>query len=87
MTENERISGIIRGLARDIERKKDSEVSEYQSCAVQYITDHRDRDSYRAIERNASRLARAYDRMVKLLDRTALNVELIEDSVTSFYGD
>jgi hypothetical protein len=55
--------------------------------AGQYVTDHNDKEAYRAIDREVNRLAKAWDRMITLLDKTIAKAEAIEGSCENFYGD
>jgi len=67
--------------------RRDSEISTAAEGMVQYITDHRDKEAFRRVDREVKALARAWDRMIDLLDKTSKKAAEIEASVENFYGD
>ncbi len=87
MSDIDHVSDVLHDLARDLQNRRDSEISMASEVAGQYITDHNDTAAYRAIDKQVAQLAKAWDRMIALLDATATKAETIESSCENFYGD
>ncbi len=83
----EHISTVLEELAAELSKRKDSEVEGLSFVLPQYVADHNDKAAYRAIDKQVNALAKAYDRMIALIEKTAKQAQVIEQSVDSFYGD
>ena len=55
--------------------------------AGQYVTDHNDKSAFRRIDREVNVLAKSWDQMISLLERTVARAEKIETTPANFYGD
>jgi endonuclease IV len=83
----EHVSKTLQTLLDELRSEKDSEVSMLAEVLPQYVTDHNDKQAYRDIDKQVNALARSWDRMISLIEKTAGKAETIENSVESFYGD
>lgn len=83
----EHISTVLSSVLDDLRANRDSEVMMLAETLPQYATDHNDKAAYRDIDRQVNALARAWDRMISLVEQTVPKVQKIETSVVSFYGD
>jgi hypothetical protein len=83
----EHVANSLRTLLSELRDNRDSEISMASEVLAQYVTDHRDRDAYRDNDRQVARLARAWDRMIALLERTVDKAERIEGGCENFYGN
>ena len=81
------ISKMLEQKAAELRKKRDSELMLASEVALQYITDHHDREAFRRADREATKLARAWDQMIALLERTAQRASEIEQKCENFYGD
>ena len=86
-TQITRISDALHAMSVDLASRRDSEVQELSFVLPQYVTDHNDKQAYRDIDKQVNALARAYDRLISLLEKTSTQSRRIESSVDSFYGD
>jgi hypothetical protein len=82
----EHVSDQLYEILADLRKNRDSEVSMAGEVAVQYL-DHYDKPAYREIDRQVAQLARSWDRMIRLVEKTAVAAEKIEASCEGFYGD
>ncbi len=87
MSDIDHVSDALREMAKELGQRRDSEISTASEVLGQYVTDHRDTAAYRAIDKQVAQLAKAWDRMIALLDATATKAETIESSCENFYGD
>ena len=83
----ERVSEKIQRMLEVFRCERDGELSMAEEVLCQYVTDHNDKAAYRAIDRQVNALAKAFDRMEKLLTDTIAKADKIENSVENFYGD
>ena len=87
MVETEHVSEVLKQMAEDLYKRRDNEVMMASEILPQYVTDHNDTAAYRAIDKQVTRLARSWDRMIALLRKTAEQAAKIEASCENFYGD
>jgi hypothetical protein len=78
---------MLKQKTAELRKKRDSERMLASEVALRYITDHHDREAFKRANREATKLARAWDQMVELLDRTADRACGIERKCENFYGD
>lgn len=83
----EHVSTTLSTMRAELYAARDNQISMASEVAGQYVTDHNDRDAYRAIDREVTRLARAWDRMIACLDKWEAEAKRIEASCENFYGD
>ena len=83
----EHISEVLNELVADLRKSRDNEISMAAEVAGQYVTDHNDKAEYRRIDREVTRLARAWDQMIAHLERSASRASVIEAKCENFYGD
>ena len=81
------VSETVQDLLETLRQNRDNEVSMAAEVLPQYITDHNDKDAYREVDRQVNRLARQWDAMIRLLERTLPKIEKIEQGCENFYGD
>lgn len=81
------ISEVISDLRAEMVKARDNEIMMAQECGIQYITDHNDREAWRALDREVNRLARAWDKMIAKLEKWQAEAEKIENACENFYGD
>lgn len=79
-------STTLLDLLNQLRAQRDSEVSMAAEVLPQYVTDHNNKAAYRQIDRQVNALARAWDRMIALIERTQLAAEKIEASCENFNG-
>jgi hypothetical protein len=87
MVKIEHVSEQLAAIVADLRSRRDNEVSMAAEILPQYVTDHNDKAAYRAIDRQVNALARAWDRMIALVERTEVRAIQIEVSCENFYGD
>lgn len=83
----EHVSEVLESLLTDLRKNRDNEVSTASEVLTQYITDHNDREAYRAVDRQITRLARAWDQMIAHMERSLTRAVAIEGKCENFYGD
>jgi hypothetical protein len=81
------VSEVLAQLRDELISNRDDEISIASEVACQYVTDHNDTAAYRAIDREVNRLAKAWDRMIAMLDKAVIQAVKIEGSCENFYGD
>lgn len=81
------IAETLQTTLEEMRRNRDNEISMASEVRMQYITDHNDKAAYREADREVNRLAKAWDRMIALLEKTVASAEKIEASCEGFYGD
>ncbi len=81
------ISEVLDELQSALVAARDSEISTAAEVLTQYITDHQDKAAYRRVDRQVTRLALAWDRMIGRLEKWQAEALKIEASCESFYGD
>jgi hypothetical protein len=83
----EHVSESLNAILAEVRQNRDNEVSMAAEVLPQYVTDHHDKDAFRSIDRQVATLARSWDKMIALLERTVLSARRIEDAPENFYGD
>jgi ribonuclease HI len=83
----EHISEWLSAKAAELRKQRDSEVMMASEVAVQYISDSHDREAFKRADREAAKLAKAWNQMIALLKRMAQRAAEIEAKVENFYGD
>jgi len=83
----EHVSEVLESLITDLRKNRDNEVCTAGEVLVQYITDHSDKEAYREVDRQVTRLARAWDLMIAHLERSLARAVVIEGKCENFYGD
>ena len=83
----EHVTETLSGILEELRKNRDNEISTTAEVLGQYVTDHSDKQAYKNIDRQVNQLARAWDRMIALLERTVTPAEKIEGSCENFYGD
>jgi hypothetical protein len=83
----EHIAERLAAMVAELRERRDWEVVMAAEGAGQYVQDHRDAAAYRQIDRQVDALAKAWDRMIALLEKTGAQAQKIEASCENFYGD
>ena len=81
------ISEMLEAKAAELRKERDSEVMMASEVAVQYISNSQDREAFKRADREATKLAKAWDQMIALLERAAQRAFEIEQKCENFYGD
>ncbi len=81
------VTDTITQLLEEFRAKRDSEIDALSFVLPQYVTDHNDTAAYRNIDKQVNQLAKGLDRMIALLEKTAIQSAKIEGSVENFYGE
>lgn len=81
------ISTQLQDILDELVSSRDNEIMMAQECGSQYITDHNDKEAWRALDRDVTRLSRAWDKMIAQVEKWQAAAEKIENSCENFYGD
>jgi hypothetical protein len=81
------ITETINELLAELRNDRDNEIMTANEVLGQYVTDHNERKKKREDDRQVNQLAKAWDKMIVLLEQTAAKSEKIEQSCENFYGD
>jgi hypothetical protein len=81
------VSEVLQNLLESLYSQRDNEISMAYDILCQYVTDHKDAESYKRINRQVKQLARAWDRMIAKLETWQAEASKIEASCENFYGD
>lgn len=81
------ISEQLSDIAMELRNRRDSEIMAASEVLAGYVQDHNDKQAYRNNERQVNRLAKAWDRMIALVERTEIQATRIENDFDNFYGD
>jgi hypothetical protein len=85
----EHVSDMLKAKRQELFDARDGEIQMASEVLGQYVTDHNDKSAYREIDRKVNKLARAWDKMIALLDKAIERAEAIEQKSDdfNFYGD
>jgi hypothetical protein len=81
-----KIAEALCALRAEIASARDNEIMTASEVLSQYVTDHNDKAAYRENDRQVVRLAKAWDKMIDMLDKAAVKARDIENSCENFYG-
>lgn len=81
------VSQMLNQALDELRANRDNELSMYGEVLSQYVTNHNNKSAYRENDRKVNKLAKAFDRMERFLERAAKQAEAIELSADNYYGD